>query len=81
LEGQTERDNLRRKVGEYEARLFNQTLKATNASFDYQATKVFENQLIYQLQHENERLKSLLTQKKIKPTNDQTISKSESRLQ
>ena len=62
---------LQQKVKDYEARLFTQTFKYNPANYDYEATKVFEREVIYELKEENERLKEFINQKKVlKPTTD-----------
>jgi len=67
---------LEQKVKEYEARLFNQTFKYTPSNYDYEATKVFEREVIYELKEENERLKEFINQKRIanKPTTDKNLA-------
>ena len=40
---------LQQKVKDYESRLFNQAFKFSPSSYDYEASKVFERQVIYEL--------------------------------
>lgn len=59
---------LRKKIAEYESRLFNDNFTKNVSGYkvrDYESSYVFEQKVIYDLKSENERLKALLSGRSI----------------